>query len=69
MVLAVASPDTEAAVDAVERHMTGDLDPEARARAARAVDFDAEETECPACGSRFATDQRRCPDCGLNFGE
>ncbi|MDA0375154.1 MAG: hypothetical protein O2865_15330 [Planctomycetota bacterium] len=32
------------------------------------VDFDAAETDCPACGTRFATTATRCPDCGLNFG-
>jgi tRNA(Ile2) C34 agmatinyltransferase TiaS len=33
-----------------------------------AADFDAAETNCPACGTRFATAGKdRCPDCGLHF--
>jgi tRNA(Ile2) C34 agmatinyltransferase TiaS len=32
------------------------------------ADFDAEETACPACGTRFRTaGVTRCPDCGLRF--
>jgi tRNA(Ile2) C34 agmatinyltransferase TiaS len=38
-------------------------------RARAVADFDAAETECPACGTRFATaGAERCPDCGLRFG-
>ena len=33
------------------------------------ADFDADETNCPACGAQFATaGAERCPDCGLRFG-
>nr|WP_320011836.1 hypothetical protein [uncultured Desulfobulbus sp.] len=31
-------------------------------------DDEHEETNCPACGTRFATSQTTCPDCGLCFG-
>lgn len=32
------------------------------------ADLDAEETQCPACLTRFKTaGVTRCPDCGLNF--
>lgn len=32
-------------------------------------DLDAEETQCPACLTKFATaGVTRCPECGLNFG-
>jgi tRNA(Ile2) C34 agmatinyltransferase TiaS len=41
---------------------------EEREAARRVVDFDAQEAECPACGTKFATTSKRCPDCGLNFG-
>ena len=43
---------------------------EEEARAAEmVVDFDAEETTCPACMTTFkTTGTTRCPECGLNFG-
>jgi hypothetical protein len=32
------------------------------------TDFDAEETQCPACLTTFRTQgTERCPDCGLAF--
>lgn len=32
------------------------------------ADLDAEETQCPACLTKFKTaGVSRCPDCGLNF--
>jgi len=31
-------------------------------------DDELEETNCPACGTRFPTSQTTCPDCGLCFG-
>jgi tRNA(Ile2) C34 agmatinyltransferase TiaS len=35
-----------------------------------AVDFDAEESSCPACGHAFKTaGVTRCPDCGLKFSD
>ncbi|MGE3171005.1 MAG: zinc ribbon domain-containing protein [Planctomycetota bacterium] len=44
------------------------LDDSARTRAQTVADFDADETECPACGTRFPTaGAERCPDCGLRF--
>lgn len=69
MALVVASADVSGALTAIENHVGKDLDPDARARAERPVDFDADETECPACGTKFGTKgEKRCPDCGLNFG-
>lgn len=32
------------------------------------VDFDAEETTCPACLTTFRPDVFTCPGCGLRFG-
>jgi hypothetical protein len=32
------------------------------------VDFDADETTCPACLTVFTTDVPMCPECGLRFG-
>ncbi len=69
MALVVASNDVMKAATAIDDHLGREVDPTVRAQADRVVDFDAAETECPACGTKFATnDQRRCPDCGLNFG-
>ena len=45
-----------------------------RTAASLVVDFDAEETTCPACLSTFApkaedgAERDRCPDCGLFLG-
>lgn len=32
------------------------------------VDFDAEETTCPACLTTFRPEVFTCPGCGLRFG-
>lgn len=65
--LAVADQQVADAVRVLKEHEERDLDEVARA-AAKPVDFDAPEAECPACGTRFQTSASRCPDCGLNFG-
>lgn len=50
------------------------LDPRAVAAAECAIDLDASEADCPACGATFATGASsathvaRCPSCGLRFG-
>jgi hypothetical protein len=49
------------------------LDPRAVAAAECAIDLDASEASCPACGATFATaffatTASRCPGCGLRFG-
>jgi tRNA(Ile2) C34 agmatinyltransferase TiaS len=55
---------------AYEAHMDKMVgDEQALSRAKTVADFDAPETECPACGTRFATQgAERCPDCGIKFG-
>jgi rubrerythrin len=67
--LAVAAADharAQALIDA--HHDTMIEDERGREATRRAADFDAAETECPACGTRFATaGAQRCPDCGLAF--
>ncbi len=66
--LAVASTETERAQQIYDDWCQAGLDAGARRRAAQVADFDAAETECPACGTRFATAGReRCPDCGIRF--
>lgn len=61
-----ALPDARAAI---EIHWNAELADDERAAAETVVDFDAEETTCPACGTSFPTSKTdRCPECGLNFG-
>ena len=50
-----------------EFHNNG-LTPAQRAAADLVVDFDAEETTCPACMTTFRPDAPMCPGCGLRFG-
>lgn len=52
-----------------ERYLDRMVDDEAALQRARAVvDFDAAETQCPACGHTFAPrGVTACPDCGLCF--
>jgi len=52
----------------VHEHWGSDIDPEALERASGAINLDADEAQCPACGAAFKTTARRCPDCGLRFG-
>lgn len=68
MWLAVAGPDLPAARAALDEHWARDLDPRERAASELVVDFDAEETTCPACLTSFAPTDPRCPSCGLRFG-
>ena len=37
-------------------------------QAEKAIDLDAAQAECPACGTPFAPTAGRCPGCGLRFG-
>ena len=54
---------------AYEAHLDSMIDDENSLQRTRVVaDFDAPETECPACGTKFATrGAERCPDCSLRF--
>lgn len=67
--LAVASDKLAQAKAIFDQHLEDHVAREGLPVHDKAADFDAEETECPACGTRFATKgTTRCPDCGLNFG-
>lgn len=44
------------------------LSPEEVAATEMVVDFDAEETTCPACMTSFKPESLSCPGCGLRFG-
>ena len=52
----------------LKQHEESRMSDDELAAASHAVDFDADEATCPACGAAFATTHTRCPDCGLNFG-
>lgn len=67
--LAVASDDKARAVQLHQQYLDDMVRREGLPLIDAAVDFDAEETACPACGTQFTTaGTTRCPDCGLNFG-
>lgn len=67
-VLAVASDNTDRALEWIERDATSRLTEEERDASSRVADFNAESTQCPACGATFATEGvTRCPDCDLRF--
>jgi DNA-directed RNA polymerase subunit RPC12/RpoP len=68
MWLAVASQDAPEAARIVYTLWGRELDPGALAAASRAIDLDAGEAVCPACGAGFAPREQRCPDCGLRIG-
>ena len=53
--LAVASPDVDRARRVLQERDAAELTDDERRIAETVVDFDAEETVCPACESRFAT--------------
>lgn len=66
--LAVASADTTRAVEAHRRHLERMVEREGLPVRDVVIDLDAEETQCPACLTRFqAAGRNRCPDCGLKF--
>jgi hypothetical protein len=67
--LAVASADRDRAIAVHQRHLDRMVEREGLPLSDHAADFDAEETDCPACMTRFKTaGATRCPECGLNFG-
>lgn len=67
--LAVASDESERAIALHQRHLDLMVRREGLPLVDAGVDFDAEDSACPACGTAFKTaGTTRCPDCGLNFG-
>jgi rubrerythrin len=69
--LAVASGDAERAQGVLREFHNRGLSEAERAAADLVVDFDADETTCPACLTTFATANAadgKCPACGLRFG-
>lgn len=70
VVLEVRQAEAQAAmaVLAEEYWRTTGLDEHDTRFAGAVFDEQAEETLCPACGTRFSTSVTTCPDCGLCFG-
>jgi len=66
--LAVASFDLADSAEVIQDQWKEGLSPEEAAAAEMVVDFDAEETTCPACMTTFKPDIPMCPGCGLRFG-
>lgn len=67
--LAVASPDAQRAAQAHRRHQELMVEREGLPVRDLVADFNAEETQCPACLAKWKTAGTvRCPDCGLKFG-
>ena len=66
--LAVASTEMQKAMAVHQSHLDRLLEREGLPVRDTMADLDAEETECPACLTKFKTSgATRCPDCGLNF--
>lgn len=66
--LAVASPEIPRAMDLHRRHLERMVRREGLPVRDVVADFEAEETQCPACLTKFKTaGVDRCPDCGIRF--
>ncbi len=67
--LAVASTDAQRAIAAHQRHLDEIITRQGLPVRDIVADFNAEETQCPACLAKWKTaGTTRCPDCGLKFG-
>ena len=53
----------------LQAHWDLDVEEGLREQVNQVVDFDGDETTCPACLTVFSTEKKRCPECDLNFGE
>ena len=66
--LAVASNEAQRALDVHRRHQERMVEREGLPVRDIVTDLDAEETQCPACLTKFKTaGVTKCPDCGLHF--
>lgn len=66
--LAVAGPQVAQAMDLHRAHLEQMVRKEGLPVRDVVADFEAEETQCPACLTKFKTaGVDRCPDCGLHF--
>ncbi len=55
-------------MELVQGQWKSGLTEEEQAACDMVIDFDAEETTCPACMTTFKPDVPMCPGCGLRFG-
>lgn len=60
--------DLAESAEVIQSRWAEGLTPEQAAATDLVVDFDAEETTCPACLTTFKPDAPMCPGCGLRFG-
>jgi hypothetical protein len=66
--LAVASNETQRALEVHRQHLERMVEREGLPVREVVCDLDAEETQCPACLTPFKTaGVQRCPSCGLRF--
>ncbi len=66
--LAVASEQAQRALAVHKRHLERMVIREGLPVRDVVTNFDAEETQCPACLTTFRTaGTTKCPDCGLHF--
>ncbi len=68
LALAVASEDAPQAAALIRARWAKGIDPDVLSSAESAVDLDAPEATCPACGEPFETRALVCAACGLRFG-
>ncbi len=66
--LAVASENLADGIELMQDSWKSNLSPEEIASTEMVVDFDAEQTTCPACMTIFRPETPMCPGCGLRFG-
>ena len=67
--LAVASEKAMEALLFLEQRSRQGLSEVELAAADHVVDLEADELQCPACGTAFANEsQDHCPECGLRIG-
>ena len=52
---------------AIESDFLAELDDDGLRAASAAIDLDAAENACPACGATFERVPPRCPECGLKW--
>ena len=66
--LAVASHDTQKALQVLEAQWRDLLEDGQDESADIVLDFSSDQMTCPACLTAFATGPEECPDCGLYIG-
>lgn len=68
MWLAVAGPDRQRALEALEAAWRTQFEGAARRSVESVIDLNSSERECPACFARYRAGPLECPECGLFIG-